>query len=131
MKGEYFVSIKGKIHEVNYIVATNGGCIMSIKCGAHNCVHNDNNGNCYAGVVNVRGTHALTTDETLCRSFADQDLKADAEFATEFNAAPKKAGVNNIKCSACHCKHNDHQKCYAEDVQINHVTASCETFEQH
>ena len=59
------------------------------------------------------------------------DLKADAEFATEFNAAPKKAGVNNIKCSACHCKHNDHQKCYAEDVQINHVTASCETFEQH
>ena len=116
MKGEYFVSIKGKIHEVNYIVATNGGCIMSIKCGAHNCVHNDNNGNCYAGVVNVRGTHALTTDETLCKSFADQDLKADA---------------NNIKCSACHCKHNDHQKCYAEDVQINHVTASCETFEQH
>ena len=114
MKGEYFVSIKGKIHEVNYIVATNGGCIMSIKCGAHNCVHNAHNGNCYAGGVNVRGTHALTTDETLCKSFADQDLKADAEFATEFNAAPKKAGVNNIKCSACHCKHNDHQKLHVK-----------------
>ena len=31
---------------------------MSIKCGAHDCVHNDNNGSCYAGVVNVRGTHS-------------------------------------------------------------------------
>lgn len=45
---------------------------MSIKCGAHDCVHNDNNGNCYAGVVNVRGTHSLTTDATMCKSFAHE-----------------------------------------------------------
>ena len=69
---------------------------MSIKCGAHNCVHNDNNGNCYAGVVNVRGTHALTTDETLCKSFADQDLKADAEFATEFNLRKQVLIILNV-----------------------------------
>ena len=74
------------------------------------------------------------TEVVLCQSNAVHIIvyiMIIMEFATEFNAAPKKAGVNNIKCSACHCKHNDHQKCYAEDVQINHVTASCETFEQH
>ncbi len=103
---------------------------MAIKCGAHNCVHNDNNGNCYAGVVNVCGAHATVTDETMCKSFAAQDLKADAEFAMEFNAAPKKAEVSNIKCGACHCKHNEKHKCCADHVQINHVTASCETFEK-
>lgn len=103
---------------------------MAIKCGAHNCVHNDNHGNCYAGVVNVRGAHAVTTDEIMCKSFADQDLRADAEFAMEFNAAPKKAGVTNIKCGACQCKHNEKHKCHAHDVRINEVTASCETFEQ-
>lgn len=103
---------------------------MSIKCGAHNCVHNDNNGNCYAGVVNVRGFHALTTDETLCKSFADEGIREDAEFATEFNATHRKAGVDNIKCSACHCKYNENLKCHADGVQINHVTASCDTFKQ-
>ena len=60
---------------------------MSIKCGAHDCVHNDNSGNCYAGVVSVRGTHSSTTDETMCKSFAHEELKADAEFAVEFNSA--------------------------------------------
>ena len=103
---------------------------MSIKCGAHDCVHNDNNGNCYAGVVNVRGTHSLTTDATMCKSFAHEGLKGDAEFAMEFNSASRKASVENIKCSACKCKHNEDHKCYADAVQINHVTASCETFEQ-
>lgn len=102
---------------------------MSIKCGAHNCVHNDNNGQCYASVVNVRGAHARVTDETLCKSFADQNLSLDAEFAMEFNATHKKAGVDNIKCSACHCKHNDKNLCHAKHVQINNDTASCDTFQ--
>lgn len=115
---------------VSDLVFINGGLTMSIKCGAHNCVHNDNNGNCYAGVVNVRGVHALTTDETLCKSFADEGIRENAEFATEFNATRRKAGIDNIKCSACHCTYNENLKCHADDVQINHVTASCDTFKQ-
>ena len=42
----------------------------------------------------------------------------------------KKADVSNIKCSACRCKYNENLKCHADDVQINRVTASCDTFKQ-
>ena len=103
---------------------------MSIKCGAHNCVHNDNQGHCYASVVNVRGAQATVTDETLCKSFADQGLVGDVEFGSEFSNTSHKATVNDIKCSACHCKHNDKNCCHADAVQINTDTASCDTFEK-
>lgn len=106
-----------------------GGYDMSIKCGAHNCVHNDNEGNCYANIVNVRGAHSTVTDETLCKSFVDQGIAGDAEFAAEFNGSSKKATVDDIKCSACYCKHNDKNRCYADAIKINNDTASCDTFE--
>ena len=101
---------------------------MSIKCGAHNCTHNDNDGNCYAKVVNVRGERAKITDETLCNSFADEKLDSLTEFAEEFNSAVRKATTDNIKCGAKRCAHNDANNCQANNVQINHDTASCETF---
>ena len=101
---------------------------MAIKCGSHNCSHNDNDGNCYAKVVNVRGERARITDETLCNSFVDEKLNSMTEFAEEFNAARKKATADNIKCGAHRCKHNESSDCQANNVQINHETASCETF---
>ena len=101
---------------------------MLVKCEAHQCTHNDNEGNCYAKVVNIRGERARITDETLCSSFADESLSSTAEFAEEFNGTRRKATPENIKCGAHRCEYNNNRRCYADSIKVNRETASCETF---
>lgn len=101
---------------------------MLLKCEAKQCTHNDNKGNCYAKVVNIRGERARITDQTLCSSFADERIDSVAEFAEEFNAARQKATTRSIKCGAHRCEYNNNSRCYADSIKVNHDTASCETF---
>ena len=63
--------------------------------------------NCYAGVVSVRGIHALTTDETLCKSFADEGIREDAELRLSLMQRIKKQTLVTLNGSACRCKYNE------------------------
>lgn len=101
---------------------------MLMRCGAHKCTHNDNEGRCYAKVVNVRGEEAKTTEGTLCNSFVNEKAVLDAEFAKEFNSISYEATPANIECGAGNCTYNRGGLCEAERVHINEDTVSCETF---
>jgi len=101
---------------------------MSVRCGMTSCTHNDNDGNCYASVLNIRGERARITDETLCCSFIDEDLRALMEFSEEFNSSNKRATTTNIKCGASRCIYNVARLCKADKIKVNPETASCDTF---
>jgi len=101
---------------------------MAVNCSAVKCVHNDKDGNCYAQVIQVRGSHATSAEGTICHSFAREEL-SDAEFAQEFDAPLLQASTSNIKCGARRCKYQVNNKCKASDVSISGDEVDCETFQ--
>lgn len=95
----------------------------NLNCSASNCAFN-NSGACYAGGINVSGRQATTTSNTTCASFQDKATAGFTNCSTDCDCV----GTEDIKCSACNCKHNANECCKASNVQINAQNASCETF---
>lgn len=98
----------------------------SVTCKATNCVHNKNC-DCMAGVINVKGTYALSVQETTCNTFVVEGGYSFDNLASLHDY--EKTIPEKIKCNVSNCNHNENGKCYAEDVQIMAANAACGTFE--
>ena len=98
----------------------------SLICKATNCIHNKS-GDCMAGVINIKGIHAVTISETNCSTFVEEGGYAYDKLSNLYD--DKKTIPETIKCIAGNCKYNENGKCYAKDVQIMAAKAACGTFE--
>lgn len=97
-----------------------------VNCKVTNCIHNQGC-DCMAGVINVKGIHAQTVNETICNTFIEEGGYSFDNLAKYNNDENTK--TETVKCSATNCKYNENQKCYADEVQIIAANASCGTFE--
>ena len=98
----------------------------SLKCDATRCLHN--NGNyCYAGRVRIDGSFADNIDDTYCSTFKEKDYQ---QFTSSIYGENKldPTTIQNIKCEAVKCLHNDNKYCTAEKIKINSGNASCHMF---
>ena len=101
--------------------------MKNLKCNAEKCVYNDNC-ECFAGKICVDGTQAVTTADTYCATFRENEnpsFSSDAGCCCHHDHA---VGTSEIKCEAVHCVYNDSKVCSAPSVQINDLDASCNTF---
>lgn len=102
---------------------------MALNCLVHNCIYNENGGECFAQNIMIGNREAQTTSGTTCNSYVANSPLNDYEFAHEFLEPDSKASdVKNIQCSAMNCKFNLNQDCTAVKVKINRDNATCETF---
>lgn len=94
----------------------------NLKCSATNCAFNQRM-ECSAGAINIRGTYAVTSDETTCSSFVD---RISNSFTNLVNS--KRTNPSNISCEAYKCIYNKNKNCTANNVKIDAYRASCDTF---
>ena len=80
--------------------------MKNLKCNAEKCVYNDNC-ECFAGKICVDGTQAVTTADTYCTTFRENE---NPSFSSD---------------AGCCCQQ---KVCSAPAVQINDLDASCNTF---
>lgn len=100
--------------------------MKNLKCNAEKCVYNKNR-ECFAGKINVDGTMAMTTADTYCATFRENEghtFSSNASCCHQDHAV----GTDEIKCEAVNCIYNEHKLCKAPSVQINDMDASCNTF---
>jgi len=108
-----------------------GGILMALNCISYNCIHNDNDGKCFAKIIAVKGRNATTTDSTTCDSYVPAKEWQNFEFANDFmEAEVLPSNAQNIKCSAKNCMYNFNTACTATNVEIDEQDAnsSCITF---
>lgn len=94
----------------------------NLKCNATNCTFNQDM-ECSAGAINIKGTHADTNDGTSCSSYVDSSSNA---FVNSVN--PARTNTYNISCDAVKCKYNKNKNCKAKNVNIGADNACCDTF---
>ena len=94
----------------------------NLRCSATNCAFNQRM-ECSAGAINIRGTYAVTSDETTCSSFVD---RISNSFTNIVNS--KRTNPSNISCEAYKCTYNKNKNCTANNVKIDAYRASCDTF---
>ena len=94
----------------------------NLKCSATNCAFNQRM-ECSAGAINIRGTYAVTSDETTCSSFVD---RISNSFTNIVNS--KRTNPSNISCEAYKCTYNKNKNCTANNIKIDAYRASCDTF---
>ena len=98
----------------------------NLICKSTNCVHNKN-GDCMAGVINIRGLYATTSSKTSCSTFfVEGGYSFDNLSSYHDNKVTK---TDKIRCNASNCRHNNAGECYADSVEIMAANASCKTFE--
>ena len=101
--------------------------MKNLKCNALKCVYNDHQ-ECYAGKICVDGTQTVTTADTYCATFRENE---NPSFSSEAGCCchhDHAVGTSEIKCEAVNCVYNEHKVCSAPAVQINDMDASCNTF---
>lgn len=102
---------------------------MALNCESFDCIHNDNDGKCFAKIIAVRGREAKTSDKTVCHSYVPTNGWLNFEFAHDFMEADiSPSNTQNIKCAAEKCMYNFKAKCTARSVLIDDTESSCETF---
>lgn len=98
----------------------------SLRCDATRCIHN--NGNyCYAGRISIDGRLADDIDDTYCSTFKEKDYQ---QFTSSIYGENKldPTTIQNIRCDAVKCSHNDNKYCTASKIKINSGNASCDMF---
>ena len=98
----------------------------SVICKATNCVHNQNC-DCMAGVINVKGIHARSPKDVVCNTFVVEGGYSFDNLSSYHDN--EKTVPEKIRCSAGNCTYNENGNCYAQNVQIMAANASCGTFE--
>ena len=98
----------------------------SVTCKSTNCVHN-NNCECMAGVITVKGLHATTASKTTCSTFVIEGGYSFDNLSSYHDN--EKTKTETSRCSASNCKYNENGGCHADEVQIMAANASCGTFE--
>ena len=98
-----------------------------LSCKATNCVYNEKC-ECLAGIITVRGVHAESVPDTKCITFVEEGGYGFDRFHNCHRS--EKTDVDEIRCSAGNCIHNENSACYADKVQIIAANASCGTFER-
>ena len=96
----------------------------NLFCLAKRCAHNNNN-ECNAGYINIRGESANNTRETTCSSFWDDSVM----FFTNYVKCGSPVNPEDIICEAKNCNYNHNKKCQADNVIINNDYFSCDTFD--
>ena len=99
----------------------------NLKCDATKCVYNKKC-ECYAGKICVDGSQAVTTSDTYCATFRENENNCYTSDAGCCCHEDHAVGTSEIKCEAVHCVYNDSKVCSAPSVQINDIDASCNTF---
>ena len=94
----------------------------SLRCSAANCSFNQR-GDCMAGVINIRGAEAVTTQGTTCSSYVNRSANTFTNSTNYKHTQPE-----NIRCEAYKCTYNENKNCMAENVRIDAYKASCDTF---
>lgn len=115
-----------------------------LSCSAVNCVHNMS-GLCSANNIQVLGSGAHSSTQTMCDTFAEKGFKNAVTHLPNMNVVGEvrqlftKNSIEmnpDIKCQALNCRFNDNRACYANYVQIDGPGAQgsegtlCETFNQ-
>ncbi len=115
---------------------------VQLSCSALNCVHNIS-GLCSANTIEVLGSGAHNSEQTMCNTFAEKGLKNAVTHLPNMNVVGElrqlvtKNSVEMspaVKCQAISCKYNENRLCQAEYVQIEGPKADssegtqCETF---
>lgn len=94
-----------------------------LKCNAINCASNKDNC-CCQPAIKVQGKSAVEQDSTRCQSFVE---KGEGEISNSTCFCEPNCECE-VKCTACHCVHNDDGTCKADCVCIDGVSA-CERSE--
>ncbi|WP_455539142.1 DUF1540 domain-containing protein [Terrisporobacter sp.] len=97
----------------------------SVVCKSTSCVHN-NNLECTAGVIVVRGAHATKYSEAKCDTYVEEGGYGFDNFSSLYDS--EKNLTDEIKCSAVKCKYNEDKNCTANQIEITAANASCATF---
>jgi hypothetical protein len=115
-----------------------------LSCSAAGCVHNMS-GLCSANNIQVLGSGAHSSDQTMCQTFAEKGFKNAVTHLPNMNVVGEvrqlfsKNSVEMypaIRCQAINCRFNNDRACYANYVQIHGPSAEgsegtqCETFNQ-
>lgn len=114
----------------------------SLSCSAESCVHNIG-GLCNANTIHVGGSNALTSGETVCKTYAEKGIINGITKLVNMNVAGEIKQLFDsdevemypaIKCDAVNCFYNKDRACEADRVQISGIHArsssetDCETF---
>jgi hypothetical protein len=115
-----------------------------LSCSAVNCVHNMSS-LCSANTIQVLGSGAHSSSQTMCDTFAEKGLKNAVTHLPNMNVVGEVRQLftrnsiemnPGIRCQAINCKYNDDRLCQADYVQIHGPSAEasegtvCETFNQ-
>ena len=101
-----------------------------LSCSAVKCIYNDDH-YCQKGDILVEGNHAQEPSETCCSSFREDNGEMTAK-----NFAGESSGKILVDCTACNCRYNRGEKCYAEKIAIAGSSAcqcrqtECSTFDK-
>ena len=110
--------------------------LMSLRCSAHNCLHNQNS-KCTSSIIQVTSNKTLGKPDNYCATFTRDEgaylLTAmermsypvrsggvfDNEFAEEMDVMHmRRPGSPAVICNMTGCRYNRDKSCSAEDVAI-------------
>ena len=98
-----------------------------LSCNVNSCVNNVASGMCSAEKIIIEGKCAKSSEETLCGTFADQNLKnavasvANTNYVGEIVQAFNESEIKmspHIKCEASNCAFWQNNLCTASNIQI-------------
>lgn len=92
-----------------------------ISCNSKDCAYNKEGG-CVLNGIDVGGSFADSTSETICESFTEQNMQNSTE-----NEIKHACDNQNIDCSATECEYNNNRECTADSILIE-KDGNCKTF---
>lgn len=107
-----------------------------LKCGAQNCIYNQNR-YCSRNRIHVQGSQAIHEDETQCGTFKACDNENMGALKLEMAYIDESNEHLSINCDATNCKFNESELCHKDIVKISGISAksrqdtSCESFEKN
>ena len=85
--------------------------MTNLDCSVCNCTYNKEN-SCCRDNIHVEGSTARMTEDTCCKSFAEQ--KGEAGISSMESAVKQ----TNIACDVANCIYNEECRCDAEHIGI-------------